>query len=434
MVFSAIFALALSSHAHATFEPGWAEGFQAVNIELEHNLQAPDRHYPFYHVHPAPKYPGVYLWDSSFISLIWEHHNPRIAKEVVQSVLVNQKPDGRIPQNVSILGASKWTNPPVLSYAAAHIASGTNDAEFAEKVYEPLKRYQNWLWQARRLQNGLFFWDHAYESGLDNSPRFGKRDESWYRDTKTLAAIDLSSYVVLDAHSMKTLAELVLTRTAPGSLRAQELRNDISVYDERAAEVTKLIQEKLWDPATGYFYDLDVATNRLQKIRTMASFFPLIAGAATQEQFLALRQHLTNPQEFNTKIPVPTVARNSKWFEKDCWRGPVWVNTAYLVIKGLDRYNDHALAQDFSRRLINGVYNTWRVTGQFVEFYDPDRYDFKELTRKKGLGPLGLSASHDPVEIISHLIGKQLVLGSKPVAHFIGWTGLVNTLAIEEFE
>lgn len=422
-----------TSFASAAFEPGWAEGYAAINRELDQNLRAPNESNPFYHAHPAPKYPGVYLWDSSFIALAWEHRDPQIAKQILQSVLVYQQPDGRVPQNVSVLGVSKWTNPPVLSFAAAHIAKATHDTGFAELVYEPLKRYQNWLWQSRRLSNGLFYWDHSYESGLDNSPRFGARDESWFRDTHTLAAIDLNSFAVLDARSMKTLAELVLERTAPGSLKADEIRRDIAVFDRRANEVTRLIQTVLWDAKTGYFFDYDTKRKQLQKIPTMASFYPLIAGAATPDQWAALRKHLVNPREFNTPIPIPTVARNSKWFEKDCWRGPVWVNTAYLVIKGVDAYNDHALAQDFSRRLINGVFETWRRTGQFVEYYDPERFDFDQLTRKKGLGWFGLSQSKNPFTIVGHLIGKQLILGTKPVDHFVGWTGLVNALAVEEF-
>jgi putative isomerase len=426
--------LCLLSIQASALDPAWKAGFQAINQELENNLQDPNGHYPYFHAHPAPKYPGVYLWDSSFISLIWGHRDPHIAKDIIRSVIVNQQDDGRIPHVVSIIGASKWTQPPVLSYATAHIANATQDVAFAEQVYGPLKGYQDWLWRARRLKNGLFFWDHPYESGLDNSPRFGRRDESAFRDTHTLAAIDLSSYIVVDAQSLKSLAQLILSKTAPGSLKARELEVDIARFDARATEVTQLIQTKLWDAQTGYFYDLDIKTGQLQKIRTVASFFPLFAGVATPEQYAVMKTHLLNPAEFNTPIPVPTVARNSTKFEKDCWRGPVWVNTAYMVIKGLDRYGDHAIAQDFSKRLITGVYKTWERTGKFTEYYDPERYDFKQLTRKKGNGPFGLSASKDPIEVIEHLVGKQWFLGDKPVKHFVGWTGLVNVLAVEEFQ
>ena len=56
------------------------------------------------------------------------------------------------------------------------------------------------------------------------------------------------------------------------------------------------------------------------------------------------------------------------------------------------------------------------------------------VTRKKGTGPLGLSGSHNIVKIATHLIAKQLILGKKPVNHFVGWTGLVNTLVVDELQ
>lgn len=91
------------------------------------------------------------------------------------------------------------------------------------------------------------------------------------------------------------------------------------------------------------------------------------------------------------------------------------------------------LAQDLSRKLIGGVFKVWEQTGKFVEFYDPERFDFVQLSRKKGTGRFGLSASHNIIDVVMHLIGKQIILGTKPVNHFVGWTGLVNTLTIEEF-
>ena len=91
----------------------------------------------------------------------------------------------------------------------------------------------------------------------------------------------------------------------------------------------------------------------------------------------------------------------------------MWVNTAYLVIKGLEQYNEHQLSSDFALRVVLGVLKTWKSEGSFYEFYDPERFDLAELTRKKGN------------------LWKQITLGGKPVKHFVGWTGLVNTLILE---
>jgi neutral trehalase len=191
----------------------------------------------------------------------------------------------------------------------------------------------------------------------------------------------------------------------------------------------------LWDQASGYYFDLDIRSDKFIKIPAISSFVPLFAGVADQNQAQQLLEHLLNPQEFATPIPFPTVARNHIEFEKDCWRGPVWINMAYLVIQGMKRYGFKQAAVTQSQSLVDGVYKTWANTGAFVEYYDPDRFDFKQLSRKKGEGLFSFfSASRDPWKILMHLVGKQMYLGQKPVSHFIGWTGLVNNLAIEELD
>ncbi len=122
---------------------------------------------------------------------------------------------------------------------------------------------------------------------------------------------------------------------------------------------------------------------------------------------------LTDPNQYNTKIPFPSVARNETIFVKDMWRGPIWINMAYLTIHGMNRYARGDASAMMAKKLVDGVYATWKNEGHFFEFYDPDRTDIKELHRKKGN------------------LWKKLTLGSKPVKDFVGWTGLVNTLVIE---
>jgi len=412
----------------------WNDAFNAVNAQAEKYLKAPGKKNAHWHVHPSSMYKGVYLWDSAFISLIWKHKNSSIAEEIIRSVLHNQLPDGRVPHVKSILGGvSPWTQPPVLSWAAADILTKTQNPKFATDIYGKLRKYHQWLWTKRRAANGLFFWGHAYESGIDNSPRFGNRDESHYNDTTKIGAVDFSSYLVMDAKSLTDLANFMIKNNIGNR---SELENDIRIYESRAAQTTKAINNLLWNEHDGIYYDLDLTTGKQIKISTVASFFPLTAGVASREQYLRLRQHALDPKKYNTVSPFPTVAHDDPTFEKDMWRGAVWINTSFLAIRGFKNYGEQALVKHFSQNLVNSVYRTWTNTGTFHEFYDPDRYDLKELSRKKGLGPnLGfvrLSGSKKPLEVLTHLVLKQTILGQKPVGKFIGWTGLVNTLAIEE--
>lgn len=422
--------------ATASQEPYyWKGAFNAAYARLEKNLRAPSKKNPYWHAHPAPKYPGVYMWDSAFISLIWKHKNWLVAQDIIKSVLHNQQPDGRIAQTVSLMGVSPRTNPAVLAWAANDILSLSHDTKFAAEVYPKLRKYHQWLWYNRRIPVGLFFWKDAYESGIDNSPRFGVRDESHYDDTTRIAAVDITSYAIIDARALVSIANLLIASNE--KVDRQQLQQDIALFNDHIDRTTVALNHYLWDEQTGMYYDYDLNTNSLRKISTVAGFFPLVAHAASQDQFLRLRDHAMNPREYNTTFPFPTVAHNDPMFEKDMWRGPVWINTSFLAIRGFREYGDQAAVNYFASHLVDSVYQVWSRTGDFYEFYDPDRYDFVEITRKKGLGAhlfgrFYLQDSNNPLKVISQLVLKQFILGTKPVNHFMGWTGLVNNLAIEE--
>lgn len=373
----------------------WERGFRAVYRTLASNLveTGGGRLY----ARPAPRYPGIYLWDSAFIAEAWRPWDPAMSRDIVRSVLRYQRPSGRISQLRNVLGTSPLTNPPVLSWAALR----AGDDAFLAEVYGGLARHHAWLNASRRLPDGLYFWAHPYESGIDNSPRFSNRTESRTEDTRQIAAVDLSSYMALDAESLAAIARRLG--------REEEAR----VYDAEAAAIRAAINARLWDEETGHYLDRRL-DGRFIRFDTVSSLTPLVAGVATSERAERLVRRIMSPEGYGTLIPVPTVARSDPSFEKDMWRGPVWINMAYLVVLGLERYGRHEEARELSRRLVDGVYRTWEREGELFEFYDPERTDITELTRKKGNW------------------FKQLTLGRKPVRHFAGWTALVNNLAVEQ--
>jgi len=388
-----------------TDNPLFKEGFEEVFRILEVNLNAPFGKLKHRWAMPSAKYMAAYLWDTAFISLIWKYWDTEVAGEILLPLLDNQAKDGRIPHFASFLSQSDKTQPPLIAWAITNLDV---EIQYLKEAYPKLKKYNMWLYENRRLKSGLFFWQHSYESGIDNSPRFTDRSEKEKRDLTRIAAIDLNSYIILQNQALITIAEKLKNKD-----NFVDYEEDITLFHQKNEELINLIQKNLWDEEVGLYFDFDIVEERRIKINTIASFFPLIAGIPTEEQVNKLLQHLENPEEYNTLIPLPTVALNDTTFVKDTWRGPVWLNTAYLVIKGLERYLKYELSQNFTSRLIKGVFETWKNEGSFYEFYDPERFDLRELTRKKGN------------------LYKQITLGSKPVKNFVGWTGLVNTLLIE---
>jgi glycogen debranching enzyme len=113
---------------------------------------------------------------------------------------------------------------------------------------------------------------------------------------------------------------------------------------------------RMWDEPSGLFW----AKLRGQRVdvRTPFNLFPLLTGRLPRGIADKLVAHLTNPDEFWTRYPVPTVARNDPKYEAfEMWRGPTWVNVNYLLIEGLRRSGYADLAAELRRRtleMING--------------------------------------------------------------------------------
>ncbi|WP_325059584.1 MGH1-like glycoside hydrolase domain-containing protein [Vitreimonas sp.] len=381
----------------------WTHGFTAVNAALFLNLRNPDALSPWRHARPAPAFRAIYLWDSAFIAQVWKWWEPQVAWEVLNAV-IDGRDGARLQHYVSEFQRSTFTQPPLIAWSLDRLGEIVEPARYADwiaQAYLPLQAYHRWLIAERRLSNGLYAWLHAYESGVENAPRFGDREERRLRDTRTIAAPDLSSYMVLQCEALATMA-----------LRLGK-RNEAAAYQEEAHRLRDRINEFLWDEREGLYFDRDIATGAFIRSRAITSLLPLWAAAPDQRQAKRLVDHIVNPAAFNTLTPLPSVALDDPAFERDMWRGPVWINTAYAVIEGLRRYGFHAAASDLAFRLCDGVYRTYGHTGRFHEFYDPTAHTIAHLHRKRGNR------------------WKAITLGKSPVTDFVGWTGLVNTLVVE---
>jgi len=380
----------------------WEQGFAAVNAALLLNLQVPDVLSRIRYAHPAPAFRGVYLWDSAFTAQVWKGWDIGVANDVLDAV-VELRDGARLQHVVADFVESKYTQPPLIAWSAAacYSASQSVDTKRLYRLYRELCEYHEWLWRERQVSEGLFAWDHPYESGIDNSPRFSSRDESEFSDTRQMASPDFAAYIVLQLEALQSMAE---------RLGHDE---DVKRHRSRTAIVRDAANEHLWSEEHGLYFDLNVNSGQYVLSTTIASLLPLWAGIPDANRAGRLLEWIMNPAAFNTLIPLPTVARNAPEFSKDMWRGPVWINTAYGVIQGLQRYGYLEEAATLAFRLCDGVYRTFDNCRRVFEFYDPDRFDIDELARKQGNR------------------WKRATLGKKPVTEFVGWSGLVNTLVIE---
>ena len=139
-----------------------------------------------------------------------------------------------------------------------------------------------------------------------------------------------------------------------------------------ADQVEEAILELCWDENNRIFYPLD-SENRKMRITTIASLYPLILENIPREMSHALVGHLTDPGEFWTEYPIPSLPQNSPYFNCNrqyygcCnWRGPVWINTNRHVIEGLLMHGYTDLALKVANRNCEMVEREG-----FWEFYHP---------------------------------------------------------------
>ncbi|MCS6828385.1 MAG: trehalase family glycosidase, partial [Caldilinea sp.] len=166
---------------------------------------------------------------------------------------------------------------------------------------------------------------------------------------------DLNTYLVLQEESLARIAGEI------------GLKEDVKLWQGRAERLTQRMLERLWDPEAGLFW----AKRRGQPVRVVTPFnlFPLLTGRLPDVITARLLARLTDPQEFWTRYPVPTVAINDPKYEPlTMWRGPSWVNINYLLIEGLQRIGQHAIAAELRRRTLEMISNH----DDIYEYYHPE--------------------------------------------------------------
>jgi len=248
-----------------------------------------------------------------------------------------------------------------------------DDSRFA-KIIPVLEKYGAWIDEHRidsNTKHGLY-WQTGLGSGMDNTPRSGS---GW---------ICLSSQMAMFYKYLGKIYE-----------HENELTKARDCYS-RFQTIADAINRWMWDDAEGMYYDVDNAGAPV-KVKTAASFWPMLAQIGSDEQVARLVANLENPDLFWRIVPFPTLSADHPSYDPSghYWLGGVWAPTNYMIIKGLQQYGYHELAALAAERYLAGMYKVFKTTGTVWENYAPDsaapgdiaKPDFVGWT---GLGPISL--------------------------------------------
>jgi glycogen debranching enzyme len=137
--------------------------------------------------------------------------------------------------------------------------------------------------------------------------------------------------------------------------------DESKLWRTRYEEKKQVVQSLYWDKQDRFFYDIDCNTHKFYRIKTTASFWPLTAGLATEEQAKAMARAVEDPQTFGGSVPLLSLARDDADFSPNgnYWRGSLWLPTAYAALKGLARYGHHKEAHEAACKILAHMQKTY---------------------------------------------------------------------------
>ncbi len=325
----------------------------------------------------------MWFWDSAFHTFGNRFISPQIAECTLLAVLGCQRKDGFISITMSPEKKRLYENitqPPLFAWAALDLFQETKNYDFLNTVYNGICRYIKWLYTNRdRDGDGLLEWivdgpptSKCGECGMDNSPRF----DDVYPD-EPIAAIDLNCFAINEMNCLSQIAEIL------------KKKEESLIWKKLAEEKKKLVDRFLWDQEDRFYYDRR-RNGQFIRVKTPASFLPLLAEVPNVKKASQIHKALINKNVFWTDFPIPSTAKNEKSFCKDMWRGGTWLNYNFLVYRGLLKYGFQKTAKQLLIKTKNAIEKWYKERGSIFEFYDPDNdIPPQDLPRKDWLGTKG---------------------------------------------
>jgi glycogen debranching enzyme len=377
---------------------------------------------------PAPAvYPFQWNWDSALVSIGLARVDVSRGRQEVRALLQGQWADGMVPHIVfhaagvdyspgpEIWGStacpgaphiatSGLTQPPVLATAVRALHEASPDPGFLEEVVPAVEAWHAWLHRERTFDgSGLVAILHPWESA-DNAPRFDRAlarlepderpaversDRRQLANTERPTDRDYTHYLALvDSlrrcdYRPQSLADApfaYVDLTFNSVLAAAEadlawLWDELGERGARAAAAATRLRQELaarWDQDAAAYREFDLHDGEQEVAGAVGELMPLYAGAPDERRARRLfDEALWAPTGHGPSREAPwavtTVSKSSPDFDaRRYWRGPVWININWFLVRGLERLGLPAEAERLRSMTLQLV-----STSGFSEYYHP---------------------------------------------------------------
>lgn len=353
-------------------------------------------------------YPFQWFWDSCFHVVALSHLDPEMAKREIRSLLANQHEDGFI-SHITFWQREKYEaevdtyavafrnyrltdemQPPLLTQAISAIIEADPDMDFLAEVLPKVSRFYDWLNTVRvDPRDGLVRVFHPDETGLDHSPKFDALmrvegpdledfSAAWYRlaaeyevvDRDPVQMMNLGLFVVADVMTNIIYIENLQLLATLWRRLGDEVQ--AGTYEHRRGLAMEGLESMCWNDEDGLYYDIEGPNRQQVRVNTFTCLMPLFLADLPHDRAMRLIKHITDPDEYWTPFPIPSVAVNHPDFAPSTsggilvWRGPTWVNSNWYLALGLLRHGRADLAEHVAVMTLEAI----RRSG-FREYYNP---------------------------------------------------------------
>ncbi len=366
----------------------WREGRRADGRDYAYTCPA------------VPRYRHMWHWDSCFHAIAWRHVDPARARAELRTVLRSGRPDGFLPHTAFWDAPARWwraplyatrgflgdrrtetVGPPLLALAWEIVAdaSAQDDPGFRTEALDALGMHMDWLARERDPDSdGLLTIILPDESGLDDSPKYAPVYGRLTHDRPGYALLvergrrlGWDSRAIIERHDHH-VEDVWFNVAYALSLHALARLSGAPSWTARARRVEAALLERCWDDRRGLFFDLAGPAEHPVAISTWSALSPLaLDGLPEGIRRRLVEEHMLDARRYAAPYGIPSVSMdeptfNPRWDRFRCWRGPSWVNTAWLLVAplralGYEVHADHVVASLAAAARRDGL----------REYYDP---------------------------------------------------------------
>ena len=343
---------ALRVAAERTLRANWREGTRGDGVAFAFTCPAP------------PRYRHMWHWDSCFHAIAWTRIDPARARAELRTVLRSGRADGFLPHTAFWDAPARWRRaplyatrgplgdrhtetigPPLLPFAWEIVADASPDEPgFRTEALPRLAAHLRWLEHHRDPDDdGLLTIVAPDESGLDDSPKYGPvfgrltHDRPGYAllmERGRRAGWDSRTLIARHDHHVEDVWVNVAYAL---SLHAMSRLSADPSWAASARRVEAALLERCLDARTGLFFDLAGRAERPVPVSTWSALSPLVLpGVPEAVRRRLVEEHLLDARRYRAPVGIPSVdmrepSFNPRWDRFRTWRGPSWVNTAWLL-------------------------------------------------------------------------------------------------------